>query len=114
LAWPAEIGLRYRFSSISTATTSELDAARVACRFLSGILDHPKNWRGVVIIGNTPMPWRPIQLLSSLWRTPVVRAATIGFSILGMRKFKSALSEDGAAAFASRASEVRVLRPDSA
>lgn len=102
-------------NALLKATADELEGARAACRFLSPLLENPKNWRrGAVIVSGVPLPWQLIKLASLIWPSPVVRAATVGLIILGMRSFKSALGEEGAAAFASIASEVSILWPGSA
>ena len=96
-----------------TATADELEGARAACRFLSRLLDNPENWRrGAIVVGGAPLPWRPIKLASLLWPSPVVRAATVGLVILGMRSFKSALGEEAMATFASIASEMSISWPE--
>ncbi len=101
-------------NALSKATTDELEGAKAACRFLSGLLDNPENWRrGAIVVSGAPLPWRPIKLASLIWPSPVVRAATVGLIILFMRGFKSALGEEGAAAFASIASEMSILWPES-
>jgi hypothetical protein len=101
-------------NSLSTATAHELEGARTVCRFLSRLLDNPENWRrGAIVVGGAPLPWRPIKVASSLWPSPVVRAGTVGLIILGMRAFKSPLSEAAMAAFASIASEMSISWPES-
>ena len=100
-------------NGLSTATADELEGARAACRLLSRLLDNPENWRrGAIVVGGAPLPWRPIKLASSLWPSPVVRAATAGLVILGMRSFKSALGEEAMAAFTSIANEMSILWPE--
>jgi hypothetical protein len=102
-------------NGLSTATADELEGARAACRFLSRLLDNPENWRrGAIVVGGAPLPWRPIKLASLLWRSPVVRAATAGLVIFGMRSFKSALGEGAAAAVTSMLSKMSISWPESA
>lgn len=94
-------------NALSAATADELEEATVACRFLSRLLDKPENWRrGAIVVGGAPIPWRPIKLASSLWPSSVVRAATAGLVILGMRSLKSALGEKATVALVSIASEM--------
>jgi hypothetical protein len=100
-------------NALSTATADELEGARTVCRFLSRILDNPENWRrGAIVVGGAPLPWRPIKLASLMWLSQVVRAATAGLVILGIRRFKSALGEEAVAAIASIASEMSISWPD--
>ena len=102
-------------NALATATADELEGARTACRFLSRLLDNPENWRrGAIVVSGAPLPWRLIKLVSLLWRSPFVRAATAGLVILGMRSFKSAFGDKAVAAFASIASELSILWPESA
>jgi hypothetical protein len=102
-------------NALAKATADELEGARAACQFLSRLLDNPENWRrGAIVVGGASLPWRPIKLASLLWPSPVVRAATVGLVILGMRSFKSAPGEEAAAAFASIASEMGISWPESA
>jgi hypothetical protein len=102
-------------NALSTATADELEGARTVCRFLSRILDNPENWRrGAVVVGGAPLPWRPIKLASLLWPSPVVRAATVGLIVLGMRSFKSPLGEAAMAGFASIATEMSSSWPQPA
>jgi hypothetical protein len=99
---------------LSTATADELEGARAVCRVLSRLLDNPENWRrGAIVVGGSPLPWRPIKLASLLWPSPVVRAGTVGLIILGMRTFKSPLGEEAIAAFASIVSEMSISWPES-
>ncbi len=101
-------------NALSTATADDLERARVACRFLSRVLDNPENWRrGAIVVSGAPLPWRLIKLVSLLWRSPVVRAAIAGLVILGMRSFKSALGEEAAAAIASMLSKMSISWPES-
>ena len=101
-------------NALAKATTDELDGAKAACRFLSRLLDNPENWRrGAIVVSGAPLPWRPIKLASLIWPSPVARAATVGLLILGIRIFKSALGKDAVAAFASIASEMSILWPES-
>jgi hypothetical protein len=101
-------------NALPKANTDELEVAKAACRFLSRILDNPENWRrGAIVISGAPLPWRPIKLASLLWRSPVVRAATVGLIILAVRSFNSAFGEKAAAAIASIASEMSILWPES-
>ena len=101
-------------NGLSEATPDELDGARAVCRLLSRLFDNPENWRrGAIVVGGAPLPWRPIKLASLLWPSPVARATTVGLIILVMRRFKSAFGEEAAAAFASIASKVSVLWPES-
>ena len=101
-------------NAVSTATADELEGARDACRFLSRILDNPENWkRGAIVVSGAPLPWRLIKLAGLMWRSPIARAATVGLIILVMRSLKSALGEKAAAAFASIASEISILSPES-
>jgi hypothetical protein len=100
-------------NALSAATADELEEARVACRFPSRVLDKPENWRrGAIVVGGAPLPWRPIKLASLMWRSQLVRAATSGLVILGMRNLKSALGEKTTAALASAASEISSLWPE--
>jgi hypothetical protein len=102
-------------NALSAATADELEEARVACRFLSRLLDNPENWRrGAIVVGRAPLPWRPIKLASLMWPSPVVRAATAGLVILGMRSLTSALGEKTTAALVSIASEISSSWPQSA
>jgi hypothetical protein len=102
-------------NALAKATADELERARVACRLLSRVLDNPENWRrGAIVVSGAPLPWRPIKLVSLLWRSPAVRAATAGLVILGMRSFKSALCAEAMAAFFSIASEMSISWPESA
>jgi hypothetical protein len=95
---------------LCTATADELEGARAACRFLSRLLDNPEKWRrGAIIVSGAPLPWRPIKFGGLMWPSPVMRAATVGLLIFGMRGFKSALGEEGVAAFASIANEMSIL-----
>ena len=101
-------------NALSTATADELEGARAACRFLSRLLENPANWRrGAIVVSGAPLPWRLIKLFSLLWRSPVVRAAIAGLVILGMRSFKSALSEEAAAAITSMLSKMSISWPES-
>jgi hypothetical protein len=101
-------------NAISTANADELELARAACQLLSRLFDNPENSRrGAIVVSGAALPWRPIKLASLLWRSPVVRAATVGLLILLMRSFKSALGEQAAAAFASIVSEASTLWPES-
>ena len=101
-------------NGLSTATADELEGARAVCGVLSRLLDNPENWRrGAIVVGGSPLPWRPIKVASLLWPSPVVRAGTVGLIILGMRTFKSPLSEAAMAAFASIASEMSISWPES-
>ena len=96
-------------NSLSTATAHELEGARTVCRFLSRLLDNPENWRrGAIVVGGSPLPWRPIKLASLLWPSPVMRAGTVGLVILGMRSFKSPLGEEVVAGFASIATQMSI------
>jgi hypothetical protein len=97
------------------ANADELEQTRAMCQFLSNILDNPENWRrGAIVVGGAPLPWRLIKLASLLWRSPLVRAATVGLIICGIRGFKSALGEGAVTAFASIVSEMSILWPESA
>jgi hypothetical protein len=101
-------------NALAKATADELEGARGACRLLSRLLDNPENWRrGAIVVGGTPLPWRPIKLASLMWPSPVVRAATAGLVILGMRSLKSPLGEKTTAALVSIASEMSSSRPQS-
>jgi hypothetical protein len=101
-------------NKLCTATADELEGARAACRFLSRLLDNPEKWRrGAIVVSGAPLPWRPIKLAGLMWPSLVMRAATVGLVIFGMRSFKSALGEDAAAAFASIASKISILWPES-
>jgi hypothetical protein len=101
-------------NGLSSAKADELEGARAVCGFLSRILDNPENWRrGAIVVGGAPLPWRLIKLASLLWRSPVVRAAAVSLIIGGIRGFKSALGEKAVAAFASIASEMSILWPES-
>jgi hypothetical protein len=102
-------------NALSAAAADELEEARVACQFLSRLLDNPENWRrGAIVVGGAPLPWRPIKLASLLWSSQVVRAATVGLVILGMRRFKSAFGEEAMVAFAAIATEMSSSRPQPA
>jgi hypothetical protein len=101
-------------NGLSSAKADELEGARAVCRRLSRLLDNPENWRrGAIVVGGAPLPWRLIKLSSLLWRSPVVRAAAVGLIIRGIRGFKFALDDEAAAAFASIASEMSILWPES-
>jgi hypothetical protein len=101
-------------NALSTAKADELELARVVCRFLSRLFDNPENWRrGAIGFSGATLPWRLIKLASLLWRSPVVRAVTVGLIILLIRRFKSSLGEEAAAAFASIVSEMSILWPES-
>jgi hypothetical protein len=101
-------------NGLSKATTDELEGARAVCRFLSRLLDNPENWRrGAIVVSGAPLPWRLIKLAGLMWRSPIARAATVGLIILVMRSLKSALGEEAGAAFASMASEISILGPES-
>jgi hypothetical protein len=92
---------------LSTATPNELNGARVVCRFLSRLLNDSENWRrGAIVVSGTVLSWQPIELASLIWPSPVVRAATVGLVILGIRAFKSALGKEAEAALASITSSV--------
>jgi hypothetical protein len=96
-------------NALSTATTDELEVAKAACRFLSRHLDDPENWRrGAIEVCGATLPWRPIKLAGLLWQSPIVRAATVGLIILGLRYFKG---EEGAVALASMASQLKITWP---
>ncbi len=102
-------------NELSKASADELEGARTAGRFLSHILDNPENWkRGAIVIAGAPLPWRAIKLASSIWLSPVVRAAVVGLIILFMRGFRSALGNEDAAAFASIMGELSILWPRNA
>jgi hypothetical protein len=102
-------------NGLSKANADELKQAGALCRHLSRLLDNPENWRrGAIVVGGAPLPWRLIKLASLLWRSPVVRAAIVGLIILLIRSFKSALGNEGAAAFASVVSGMSIMWPESA
>jgi hypothetical protein len=89
-------------NGLLTATPDELEGARVACQFLSRVLDSRENWkRGAIVVSGAPVPWRLIKLASLMWSSPVVRASIVGLIILLMRSFKSTFGEEAAAAFGS-------------
>jgi hypothetical protein len=94
-------------NGLASANADELECARAACDLLSRLLDNPENWgRG------TPLPWRAVKLASLLWRSPDVRAATVGLIVLGMRKSKPALGEEAVALFASIAGVTSALQAE--
>ena len=100
-------------NALSTATADELEGARAACRLMSRLLDNPENSRrGAIVVAGTPLPWRPVKLASLMWPSPLVRAATVGLAILGIRLFKSALGEEAWRTFASIASGLNILFPE--
>jgi hypothetical protein len=98
-------------NALSKATTDELEGARAVCRILSRCVDNTEDWkRGGVAVRDLPLPRRPIELFSLLWPWPVTRAVTVGLIVFGMRGFKSALGEEGAAAvFAFLARDMSAL-----
>jgi hypothetical protein len=119
--WPFPPGLLDAFpymheqirTALLSATADELEGARAACRLMSRLLDNPENSRrGAIAIGGAAIPWRPIKLASLSWPSPVIRAATVGLTILGMRLFKSALGKDPALTFASIWSGLRIFFPE--
>ena len=86
--------------ALSTATAEELQGARAACRLMSRLLDDPENSRrGAIVLAGATLPWRPVKLASLAWRSPLVRAATVGLAILGIHLFKSALGEEAGRTF---------------
>jgi hypothetical protein len=100
-------------NALLTATADELEVARGVCRLLSRIFGNTENWRrGAIEVAGAPLPWRPIKLVGLIWPSPFVRAATVGFAILFMRAFDSALGEDAAAIFASIASGMSIVLPE--
>jgi hypothetical protein len=97
-----------------TATADELEAAKAVCRLLSRLFDNPENWRrGAIVVGGAPLPWRLIKFVGLLWPSPIARATTVGLIILVMRRFKSGFGEEAAAVFATIASKISVLWPES-
>jgi hypothetical protein len=102
-------------NALSQATSEELEGPRAVCQLLSHLLDNLENSKGGAIsVLGAPLSWEPIKLASLLWPSPVVRAATVGLVILGLRGFKSALGAEAIAAFTSFAKEIRILSPESA
>jgi hypothetical protein len=100
-------------TALLTATLDELEGARAACRLLSRLLENPDySRRGAIVVSGAALPWRPVKLASLMWRSPLVRAATVGLVILGMRLFKSALGEDPALTFASIAKGLKIFFPE--
>jgi hypothetical protein len=101
-------------NALRKPSVDELEWARAACRFLSRILDNPENWRhGTIVVSGAPLPWRPIKFACLIWPSPVARTVIVGLIIAGIRGFKSALGEEGAAAFASMVSEMSISWPKS-
>jgi hypothetical protein len=99
--------------ALLSATADELEGARAACRLMSRLLDNPENSRrGAIIVAGTALPWRPVKLASLAWPSPIVRAASVGLAILGIRLFKSVLGEDAALTFASIASGLSIFFPE--
>jgi hypothetical protein len=97
-------------NALSKATPDELEGARIACRVLSRLLDDPeKSRRGAIVISGAALPWRPIKLASLMWPSPLVRAATVGLVILGIRAFTAAFGETASVAFASVARTTEIL-----
>jgi hypothetical protein len=100
-------------TALVTATNDELEGARAACRLLSRLFDNPENWRrGAIVIAGTLLPWRPIKFSGLMWQSPIVRAATAGLVVLGIRMFKSALGDEAAHTFASIANGLHILFPE--
>jgi hypothetical protein len=101
-------------NALSQATAEELERPRAVCQILSRLLDNPENSEcGAIAVYGIPLSWEPIKLVSLMWPSPVVRSATVGLVILGLRGFRSALGAEAIAAFTSFAKEIRVSSPES-
>jgi hypothetical protein len=104
---------RQILNALLGATPHELESAKAPCGLLSWLLDEPEvTISGAAAAGNgDPRTWRTVKLISSMWRSPALRAAIVGLAILGMRRFQSELLEQCTAALAAFASELGMLQP---